>query len=249
VYETLFTPAPRSDCTWDPDGPPVRDHLRVHLYFPCTRVSDRYPGWVDHLANPKFDPVGPEAAVHDILEHLPDQRRGVADEFLAQGASILLRAEAGRFADPGSLAEVAGGAWDMLADSILGSLERTEDPDGLGWWGEPLRLHGDAELWLLRYLEMVHEVVTPRAAARWPHPTEGRRALAYAWDLAVPWMRAGYRVAARRYEALGVAGARDMFRRATAAFAREATDRSGPLCVQLNEITGAVTISRPGAAP
>lgn len=162
---------------------------------------------------PGFDPVGAEAALHDILEHFPGDPPDVPAELMAQGASILLRAEGGWFPTDEALWERVDGAFGLLADSYL--LRWLTDgthsvPDNWGTpSGRPLFVGTSsaparvlpAQTWIWEYLSRFTTACIPAALEKMA-PGVVDKAFLLLHDIAgkaAAWMAAGYRRASARY--------------------------------------------------
>lgn len=164
---------------------------------------------------PGFDPVDALTTVHDCFEHFPKTEvGGIQDELLAQGAMLWLRLEGGYFGEFGSsnfdldsmLKRQVPPAWGMLYATALARRMAKQDAPMLDESVKPLPTRTEGVL--MRIIATADDLIGKTGI--WGS-FEGRlcnldlsqiRMLREVVMNSAPWIRLGYRLAAKRYEGL-----------------------------------------------
>jgi hypothetical protein len=166
-------------------------------------------------AIPSFDPVDALTTVHDIFEHFPKtQVSGIADELLAQGAMLWLRLEGGYFGEfnnhnfdlESMLTKQVPGAWGMLFATAIARRMELEKAPVMGESAEPLPLRTEGVLnhIITRADSLIGKTgIWGSFESRLANLDLAQRTMLQRSVLgAAPWIRLGYRLAAKRYEGL-----------------------------------------------
>lgn len=156
---------------------------------------------------PGFDPVSGVMCIHDMVEHFPGREAGAPNEYLAQGAMLFVRYLGGYFGDVNDLTgfaeSVVPPAFGMLFGHILDKKLPTQAHPKDALHTEPL--DGVAEF-----------AISALITEAWGYITDGdndvpktrRPELLKSLLQAPGYMRAGFRLAQKRYPHLKDAGRR-----------------------------------------
>lgn len=144
-------------------------------------------------SHPGFDPLGGGAVAHDVLEHFPDGDESPACEFMALGASMLIRGVSGYMQRNGNVnppsRHLASDFPDILRHVLDEGMElpkpgRTRPVDDYDWM-------------------LKDTIAEARKMVRSEYPDDAKMMLPLV-PRALGWMRKGFNKALRRYEKCGV---------------------------------------------
>jgi hypothetical protein len=164
-------------------------------YNPLTETH----GWVpEHI--PNFDPVNGGMVIHDIMEHLPGNEYGVAQEYIAQGAVVALR-YMGRYwgiKSDGNPADIPSSHTDPAFDMLFKHLVRG-DLDT-----ESCPMHPMCMIPLdppAAESQLFQMLTRARIFMEANHALNVKR-LESSMTQALGWMRLGFRLTKKRYEGM-----------------------------------------------